>query len=74
MKCPYNRFNECDWENCAARMYVADPIINRRFMKVCAIAYNGGAIPNQITYMIPEQKVQIGEEDSMPTMRRNAHR
>ena len=42
MICPYNGFKECDWENCAARMYVKDPLSARYYMKVCAIAYNGG--------------------------------
>ena len=41
MICPYNGFKECDWENCAARMYVKNPVSGYH-MKVCAIAYNGG--------------------------------
>lgn len=45
MICPYNGFKECDWEDCAARMYVKDPCRNNTFMKVCAIAYNGGEAP-----------------------------
>lgn len=45
MKCPYNGFKECDWENCAARMWVADKSNRGYVMKVCAIAYNGGYAP-----------------------------
>lgn len=45
MICPYNGFKECDWENCAARMAVKDPTRAYTFMKVCAIAYNGGEAP-----------------------------
>lgn len=44
MICPYNGFKECDWENCAARMYVKDPLSARCYLKVCAIAYNGGIV------------------------------
>lgn len=46
MICPYNGFKECNWEKCAARMYVKD--ISKAggyFMKVCAIAYSGGEAP-----------------------------
>ena len=44
MICPYNGFKECDWENCAARMYVDNPCRSGYQMKVCAIAYNGGTV------------------------------
>ena len=46
MICPYNGFKECNWEKCAARMYVKD--ISKAggyFMRVCAIAYRGGEAP-----------------------------
>ena len=46
MICPYNGFKECDWENCAARMYVESPVGYGNLMRVCAIAYNGG-VPKQ---------------------------
>lgn len=45
MICPYNGFKKCDWENCAARMWVKDSSNSRYWMKVCAIAYNGGHAP-----------------------------
>lgn len=46
MICPYNGFRECDWENCAARMYVTDKKHGLgHIMRVCAIAYNGGEAP-----------------------------
>lgn len=46
MICPYNGFKKCDWENCAARMYVKDPKNGSGYlMRVCAIAYNGGEAP-----------------------------
>lgn len=45
MICPYNGFKKCDWENCAARMYVRDPVRHGHMMMVCAIAYNGGNVP-----------------------------
>lgn len=46
MICPYNGFKECDWDNCAARMYVKDMKHGPGYiMKVCAIAYNGGVPP-----------------------------
>ena len=44
MICPYNGFKKCDWKECAARMYVQDPTEKHCYMKVCAIAYNGGTI------------------------------
>lgn len=47
MICPYNGFKKCDWENCAARMYVKDQTARYTYMKVCAIAYNGGQAPKQ---------------------------
>lgn len=46
MNCPYNGFKKCDWDNCAARMYVESKIESRRCLKVCAIAYNGGTVPS----------------------------
>ena len=45
MICPYNGFKRCDWENCAARMWISDKHNPRYLMRVCAIAYNGGAAP-----------------------------
>ena len=45
MLCPYNGFNECEWEECAARMLVKDISPYGYLMKVCAIAYNGGQAP-----------------------------
>ena len=45
MTCPYNGFKKCDWDNCAARMYVKDLSSSKYLMKVCAIAYNGGDAP-----------------------------
>lgn len=46
MICPYNGFKECDWENCAARMYVKDLKHGSGYlMRVCAIAYKGGEAP-----------------------------
>lgn len=47
MICPYNGFKECRWEECAARMYVDDRTERYRLMRVCAIAYNGGTVPEQ---------------------------
>ena len=44
MVCPYKGFSSCDWERCAARMYVKDPTSIYTYMKVCAIAYNGGTL------------------------------
>lgn len=49
MICPYNNFKQCNWETCAARMYVKDPANSAYLMRVCAIAYNGGSIPAQLT-------------------------
>lgn len=46
MNCPYNGFKECDWENCAARMYAKSPVGSGNYMRVCAIAYNG-KVPQQ---------------------------
>ena len=46
MLCPYNGFKECNWEECAARMWVTDKRSGAGYiMKVCAIAYNGGQVP-----------------------------
>lgn len=46
MICPYNGFKQCDWENCAARMWVKDEKRGYGYiMKVCAIAYKGGEAP-----------------------------
>lgn len=44
MICPYNGFKECDCNECAARMWVKDPLRIGYLMLVCAIAYNGGAV------------------------------
>ena len=47
--CPYNGFKECEWEKCAARMWVKDQRAGTGYiMKVCAIAYNGGEAPRQV--------------------------
>ena len=56
MICPYNEFKECNWEDCAARMYVQSAADSRKLLKVCAIAYNGGAVPDRKIFMLPEQK------------------
>lgn len=56
MICPYNNFKECDWEHCAARMLVKDPTTSGYMMKVCAIAYNGGSIPERPVYWIGENR------------------
>ena len=45
MMCPYQGFKTCDWENCAARMYVLHNGGTKYYMKVCALAYNGASIP-----------------------------
>ena len=47
MKCPYRGFKEdCDWDNCPARMLVDNKSKTNCLMKVCALAYNGAPIPN----------------------------
>ena len=58
MICTYNGFKECDWENCAARMYVDNPCRAGYQMKVCAIAYNGGNVQNRQMFALPAQPVQ----------------
>lgn len=56
MICPYNNFGKCDWENCAARMYIKDPSNSYYLMRVCAIAYNGGTVPaKQLCHIGPQQ-------------------
>ena len=47
MKCPYNNFNECYGKDCPAWKYVEDPLKKGYFMRVCAIAYDGG-VPNNV--------------------------
>lgn len=56
MICPYNDFKECDWEKCGARMYVNDPVKKGYMMKVCAIAYNGGSLPNRLVCLMGESE------------------
>ena len=48
MMCPYQGFKECDWDNCAARMYVKSPNYPYNHIKVCALAYNGAPISTSI--------------------------
>jgi hypothetical protein len=59
MICPYNGFKECKWDDCAARLYVNNPCENGYQMKVCAIAYNGGTVPNPTLLYVPEQKQEV---------------
>lgn len=57
MNCPYNGFKECDWESCAARMYVRDEKHGHgALMEVCAIAYNGGTVPPRPMYFIGDSR------------------
>lgn len=44
MICPYNGFKEMDCSRCGARMWVKDLIDSYKYMRVCAIAYNGGSV------------------------------
>lgn len=45
MMCPYRNFKECDWNNCAARMYIKSLARSYEVMRVCALAYNGAPLP-----------------------------
>ena len=54
MKCPYNGFKECYGKDCAAWKYVKDPVNQGYFMRVCAIAYNGG-VPNNEKVIIDDR-------------------
>ena len=44
MICPYNSFKNMDCSKCAARMWVKNPMKVYEYMRVCAIAYNGGTV------------------------------
>ena len=44
MMCPYQGFKKCDWDNCAARMYVKSLCYPYGPIKVCALAYGGAPI------------------------------
>ena len=44
MICPYNSFKNMDCSQCAARMWVKNPMRAYEYMRVCAIAYNGGTV------------------------------
>ena len=57
MICPYNNFKHMDCDKCAARMWVKNPLTSYEYMKVCAIAYNGGSVtpkPEPI-YLLPKE-------------------
>ena len=54
--CPYNGFKKCDWEKCAARMWVRSPK-DGYMMRVCAIAYNGGSAPRH-----PDREMRSNEQ------------
>ena len=55
MICPYNGFKECRWDECAARLLEKNPT-SGSYMKVCAIAYNGGTVPQRPMYHIEGDK------------------
>ena len=44
MICPYNNFKDMNCSNCAARMWVQNPLNSHQYLRVCAIAYNGGSV------------------------------
>lgn len=56
MKCIYRNFEEeCNWEDCPARMQIVSKSNSSFIMHVCALAYNGTPLPNN------EQKERINE-------------
>lgn len=44
MICPYNGFKNMNCSECGARMWVKDPTRDYNYLRVCAIAYNGGSV------------------------------
>ena len=57
MICPYNGFKPMDCTKCAAWIRLCDLSKYGNIDSVCAIAYNGGAVPDQKVYMLPAQQM-----------------
>lgn len=61
MICPYNGFKEMDCEFCAAWQIFDNPGSKTYIdtIQACALARNGGAVPNRMLMYIPEQKPEV---------------